>query len=179
MSVLASAKRKASARLSAHSRYRASNRKLVLNRRRVSNRKRMLIRKRVILVPILLEAITFELGLTDGLESTLFRHHLNPHRTALALEWWFGGCTKSCLCVSFSGVLVMISGLGYVGVHEDNHHRGRPCAGAIGFSIENGTTSAGSDRKYMSCLHEKHGWRATPCTNHRIFHRNGCQNRDL
>ena len=169
MSVLASAKRKASARLSAHSRYRASNRKLVLNRRRVSNRKRMLIRKRVILVPILLEAITFELGLTDGLESTLFRHHLNPHRAALALEWWFGGCTKSCLCVSFSGVLVMISGLGYVGVHEDNHHRGRPCAGAIGFSIENGTTSAGSDRKYMSCLHEKHGWRATPCTNHRVF----------
>ena len=88
MSVLASAKRIASARLSAHSRYRASNRKLVLNRRRVSNRKRMLIRKRVILVPILLEAITFELGLTDGLESTLFRHHLNPHRAALALVWW-------------------------------------------------------------------------------------------
>ena len=121
MSVLASAKRKAAARLSAHSRYRASNRKLVLNRRRVSNRKRMLIRKRVILGPILFEAITFELGLTDGLESTLFRHHLNPHGAALeplsllALEWWFGGCTKSCLCVSFSGVLVMISGLGYVG----------------------------------------------------------------
>ena len=147
MSVLASAKRIASARLSAHSRYRASNRKLVLNRRRVSNRKRMLIRKRVILVLILLEAITFELGLTDGLESTLFRHHLNPHRAASALEWWFGGCTKSCLCVSFSGVLVMISGLGYVGVHEDNHHRGRPCAGAIGFSLENGTTSVGVSQK--------------------------------
>ena len=93
----------------------------------------MLIRKRVILVLILLEAITFELGLTDGLESTLFRHHLNPHRAALALEWWFGGCTKSCLCVSFSGVLVMISSLGCVGVHEDNHHRGRSCAGAIVF----------------------------------------------
>ena len=113
----------------------------------------MLIRKRVILVRILLEAITFELGLTDGLESTLFRHHLNPHGAALeplsllALEWWFGGCTKSCLCVSFSGVLVMISGLGYVGVHEDNHHRGRPCAGAIGFSIENGTTSVGVSQK--------------------------------
>ena len=153
MSVLASAKRIASARLSAHSRYRASNWKLVLNRRRVSNRKRMLIRKRVILVPILLEAITFELGLTDGLESTLFRHHLNPHGAALeplsllALEWWFGGCTKSCLCVSFSGVHVMISSLGYVGVHEDNHHRGRPCAGAIGFSIENGTTSVGVSQK--------------------------------
>ena len=65
----------------------------------------------------------------------------------LVMEWWFGGCTKSCLCVSFSGVLVMISGLGYVGVHEDNHHRGRPCAGAIGFSIENGTTSVGVSQK--------------------------------
>ena len=153
MSVLASAKSIASARLSAHSRYRASNRKLVLNRRRVSNRNRMLIRKRVIQVPILLEAITFELGLTDGLESTLFRHHLNPHGAALeplsllALEWWFGGCPKSCLCVSFSGVPVMISSLGYVGVHEDNHHRGRPCAGAIGFSIENGTTFVGVSQK--------------------------------
>ena len=129
------------------------HRRRVLNRRRVSNRKRMLIRKRVALVPILLEAITFELSLTDGLESTLFRHHLNPHGAALeplsllALEWWFGGCTKSCLCVSFSGVLVMISSLGYVGVHEDNHHRGRPCAGAIGFSIENGTTSVGVSQK--------------------------------
>ena len=83
MSVLASAKRIASARLSAHSRYRASSRQLVLNRRRVSNRKRMLIRKRVILVLILLEAIIFELGFTDGVESPLFSHHLNPHGAAL------------------------------------------------------------------------------------------------
>ena len=157
----------------------------MLNRRRVSNRERMLIRKRVILVPILLEAITFELGLTDGLESTLFRHHLNPHGAALepltllALEWWFGGCTKSCLCVSFSGVLVKISSLGYVGVHEDNHHRGRPCAGAIGFSIENGTTSVGVSQKYVSCLHEIHGRRATPCTKHKDLNRNGYQDREL
>ena len=54
---------------------------------------------------------------------------------------------KSWLCVSFSEVLVIISSLGYVGVHEDNHHRGRPCAGAIGFSIENGTTSVGVSQK--------------------------------
>ena len=138
----------------------ASNRRRVLNRRRASNRKRMLICKRVILVPILLEAITFELGLTDGLESTLFRHHLNPHRAALALEWWFGGCTKSCLCVSFSGVLVMISGLGYVGVHEDNHHRGRPCAGAIGFSIENGSRSV-SFRQNIYVVPARKTWPAS------------------
>ena len=48
---------------------------------------------------------------------------------------------KACLCVSFLGVLVIISSLGCVGVHEDNHHRGRSCAGAIGCSIENGTRS--------------------------------------
>ena len=50
--------------------------------------------------------------------------------------WWYGGCTKSCLCVSFSVVLVMILSLRYVGVHEDHHH-GRSCARAFGFSIEN------------------------------------------
>ena len=161
MSVLASAKRIASGRLSAHSRYRAPNWKLVLNRRRVSNRKRMLIRKRVILVPILLEAITFELGLTDGLESTLFRHHLNPHGAALeplsllALEWWLGGCTKSCLCVSFSVGLVMISSLGYVGVHEDNNHHGRSCARAFGFSIENVVSSLVFEQKIKVVLARK------------------------
>jgi len=25
------------------------------------------------------------------------------------VEWWYGGCRKSCLCVSFSGVLVALS----------------------------------------------------------------------
>ena len=33
------------------------------------------------------------------------------------------------------------------GVHEDSHHRGRSRAGAIGFSIENGTTSVGVSQK--------------------------------
>ena len=54
---------------------------------------------------------------------------------------------KSWLCVSFSEVLVIISSLGYVGVHEDSHHRGRSRAGAIGFSIENGTRSVGFRQK--------------------------------
>ena len=59
----------------------------------------------------------------------------------LVMEWWVGGCTRSCLCVSFSVGLVMISSLGYVGVHEDNHHHGRSCARASGFSIENAVRS--------------------------------------
>ena len=50
--------------------------------------------------------------------------------------WWYGGCTKSCLCVSFSVVLVMILSLSYVGVHPHHHYHGRPCARAIGLSTE-------------------------------------------
>ena len=54
----------------------------------------------------------------------------------VVVEWWFGGCTKSCLCVSFSGVCVMILSWSYVGVHQDHHHHGRSCARTIAFSTE-------------------------------------------
>ena len=33
----------------------------------------------------------------------------------VVVEWWYGGCTKTCLCVSFSGVLVLLSDLSYRG----------------------------------------------------------------
>ena len=59
----------------------------------------------------------------------------------VVVEWWFGGCTKSCLCVSFSGVCVMILSLNYVWVHQGHHHHGRSCARTIGFSIEFATRS--------------------------------------
>ena len=77
------------------------------------------------------------------------------------------------------GVLVMISSLGYVGVHEDNHHRGRPCAGAIGFSIENGTTSVGVSQKIRVVPARTKGRRATPCTKHNALNRNCCLDREL
>ena len=71
------------------------------------------------------------------------------------VEWWFGGCTKSCLCVSFSVGLVMISSLGYVGVHEDNNHHGRSCARAFGFSIENVVRSLVFEQKIKVVLARK------------------------
>ena len=41
----------------------------------------------------------------------------------------------------------MISSLGCVGVHEDNHNHGRSCARAFGISIENVVRSLVFDRK--------------------------------
>ena len=54
----------------------------------------------------------------------------------LVMKWWFGGCTRSCLCVSFSVGLVILLSLSYVGVQQTHHGHGRPCARTIGFSIE-------------------------------------------
>ena len=37
----------------------------------------------------------------------------------LVMEWWFGGSTKSCLCVSFSLVAVTVLSWSYVGGTPD------------------------------------------------------------
>ena len=72
----------------------------------------------------------------------------------LVVEWWHGGCTKSCLCVSCSGVFVMIQSLGYVGVHQEHHDHGRPYARTIGFSTEMVVGSLVFEQKCITSAHE-------------------------
>ena len=87
-----------------------------------------------------------------------------------------GSSRESCLCVSFSGVLGMILSLSYVGVHEDHHDHGWPCARTIVFQKKLLPDVCVFDQKCMSRVHESHGCRAAPCMNHGFCIGNGCQN---